>query len=753
MNETWRRGVILVFLAGLVLAGLVGTSTSMTFVWPAYALLGLAGALSAGLLFRKAHHSLPPWLGASALVALAALLALAWHSPVSYLARADLALVVSAFLVYGLFISLLGSADSRHRFVEALALVVAINLALALAQAALHPTLWIVPGYERTFADRVGGLFNHPDHFAAFLAMLAPLWIACAAFGRRSAAVRLAFASLAAVSALVVLLVGGMAATLGLLAGLVILGALALALAHSRLKPETKRTGHRAAGIAAVLVGLAALVCSGPIGRLLDRELLSKRSGLSLPLVWEAGWRQFAESPLVGTGSRTTEIHARLHRHEALAADLEPEFAHSEYLQLLADYGLLGFAALLAAIALHLASGLRFVRSYIGFAGGPQAALPRSDHLALVLGALGSLAALATLAAFDFIFHLPVFALAAAGLLAALAVPDPMADALKPAPAGRLLPVDGILLAKRALVFVSGLALLLIGARFSRSEYHYEMARLSFEVEPQGYHHHRHLRAARDLDPSNPWLFALSGHAEVAGIRSGMAEPERRQALQQAETHFERARRLHPRDPFAAIGHAAVLEELGRPQEALARLREARGAAPFHGNLMLAEAEHHLRNGRIVEAEAAYRAAVNARAYRDIAAAQRGLSTVTEWKLIAESRGIDWKIAPDPVESEPLLAGSADRILPEALVSSVAPAGLATPEDAPPAEAGSTVEEETDSVEMPKGASPMESPESIPPASVLGLPLPQNTYEYLFVPFEFGNEGDFEDEDEGEEER
>ncbi len=689
MKESWRHLAIVMFLAGVLLVGMIGTSASMTFIWPAYGVLGLAGVFSIGVILRKSTFSLSPWIGGVSFAALAFFLVRAAHSPVSYLARADAALVVASLLVYGLFLGLLTSAASRHRFVEILAVLTLLNLGFALSQAVDDPTRWIVPGYERTFADRVGGLFNHPDHFAGFLALLTPLWISVAGFGRRRPSIRLASAALGVVSALGVLGTGGSAAKLALAAGLGVLAGLALLLVHRKLTSGAKRAGWRTLGISAAVLALASLAASGPIARHLDRELLTKSGGLSLPLVWQSGWSQFTEAPLLGTGSRTSEIYGRLHRPEALASNAEPEFVHNEYLQALADYGAIGLLLLLSVLAVHAAAGLRFVRAYADFASVTRKILPRSDHLALVLGAMGALASLAVLGAFDFVLHLPVFVMAAAGFNAILAAPDPMAAALKPAPASRLLPVGGLHFAKRALVFGSGLAMALLGVVFSRSEYHYEMARLAFEVEPTGYVHHRHLQAGRALDPKSPWLFSLSGHAHVAGILPEMPGPARRQALEQAEAYFEQARRLHPHDIFTAIGHAAVLDELGRPADALDRLREAREMAPYYGNLMLAEAEHHFRNGRIAEAERGFGEAVNARAYRDTAAAQRGLRTVAEWKLIAEANGFDWRGVPDPVESEPLLAGPAGYRRPsEARVAGRELAGQAPKKEEPADESG-----------------------------------------------------------------
>ena len=125
-----------------------------------------------------------------------------------------------------------------------------------------------------------------------------------------------------------------------------------------------------------------------------------------------------------------------------------------------------------------------------------------------------------------------------------------------------------------------------------------------------------------------------------------MSPPERRQALEKADFYFSEARRLYPQDVFAAVGHAAVLDELGKRALARERLEDAREWAPLYGNLMLAEAEHYLRYGEVQEAELAFEDAMNAGAFRDYNAALEGLKTISEWKLIAEQDGIDWNNDP-----------------------------------------------------------------------------------------------------------
>lgn len=659
MRSNWRLAVLSLFLIGLVLIGMLGTSASLTFLWPVYGLIGLVAALSVGLIFEDARFALPRAAIFSLVALLGYLLVRAADSPVAYFAREDASLLVLSFLAYGLFFVLLGTASARRRLVDALAILVGIHLAFALLQTFVSPKLWLLPGYERTFTDRPGGLFNHPDHFGGFLAILVPVWLATAVYSRRPRSVRIASACLAFLSAFAVLLYGGGAAWLALAGGLAAFFLLSLVILHRRMNSRSKKTGWRLFAVASLVLLVAALGAARPIGRLIDRTVLTKSGELSLPLVWKAGLQQIAESPVVGTGSRTSYLYGRLYREEALnSSSTEPEFIHNEFLQMVADYGLVGLALLLAMLGLHAHQGLKFIRAYAAYPPAPGKVVPRSDHLALVSGAMASLLAMTVMACFDFVLHLPVFAFVGAIFLAVLAVPDPMAGALQAPPAGRLLPGGVLVFSQRALVFGGGLAMLLFGVVFSRSEYHFEMARRGFESDRSGFQHLRHLHAARRLDPKNPFLFTLSAHAQVAGILPEMPEPARREALEKADFYFNHARVLYPQDIFAAIGHAAVLDELGRPGDALLRLREAREMAPHYGNLLLAEGEHFLRQGRINEAEKAFTDAVNARAFRDTAAAQQGLRTLTEWKLIAERNGIDWKIDPDPRDTPPLLAGT-----------------------------------------------------------------------------------------------
>ena len=88
-----RTAITLLFLAGLLINGLLGFGTSMTFSWPGYLFLGIAAAVSGFLLLRKnGSNSVPgatptTWCLGSALLLTGFVAARARLSPVAYFAR------------------------------------------------------------------------------------------------------------------------------------------------------------------------------------------------------------------------------------------------------------------------------------------------------------------------------------------------------------------------------------------------------------------------------------------------------------------------------------------------------------------------------------------------------------------------------------------------------------------------------------------------------------------------------------------
>lgn len=635
MKVNWRLFVITIFLIGFLVVGLTGASTSMSFVWPGYFTIGLAGVLSIISLFRTTYFRVPLWCFGSVFVLLAYMLARASDSPVLYFSREDSSLLVVCFLCYGVFISFFTELNWRKLVFGSVIVLVALNLAFALWQWFVWPGQWIFPGYERTFQNRVGGVFNHPDHFACFLAASIPLLLSLACFGKYPKPFRIGFVLLAAGSVLGIIaaksLIGFIAMSMG--AGVFML--LSFIIVWKNLNPQVKKVAVTAGVLSCLVVGGFLIANKARVAHAVDSRLLTKEGVIHLPMVWEAAKKQFSISPFIGTGSRSFYFYSRRYLPSEAGGDsVEAEFVHNEFIQMLADYGLIGFGAIMLVLVLHFGSGLKFIRAYIGFRPLKGPPIPQSDHLALVLGSIGGLTVIGTQSLFDFVMHVPAIAIFASLMLATMACPDPMSSANE-SPRESYLPGGNFLFITRAVSFGSGFALLMLGIVFTRSEWHFEQGRLAFQSDSQNFQIFRHLQTARRLDPGNPFIYSLSAHSHVATIETNMAEPARVAALKKADDYFSTARQLYPHDIFAAIGHSSVLDELGQHDRSRELLRDAREWAPAYGCLMMAEAEHFLRQGDVEKAEESYLAARNAGAFRNETAADRGLEMISNWRKIA----------------------------------------------------------------------------------------------------------------------
>lgn len=669
MRVNWRLFVITVFLIGFLIVGLTGASTSMSFVWPGYFVMGLAGVLSILSLFQTTYFRIPRWCFGSVFVLLAYLLARAGDSPVLYFSREDSSLLVVCFLCYGIFISIFTKLNWRKLVFGSVVVLVAVNLALAFWQWFVWPGQWIFPGYERTFQDRVGGVFNHPDHFACFLAASIPLLLSLACFGKYQKFLRIGFVLLAAGSFGGILAAKSWVGLLAMSVGVGVFLLLSLIIVWKNFNPKVKQVAVAVTVLSCLLVGGLLFANKARVSHAVDSRLLTKEGLIHLPVVWKAAQKQFSISPFIGTGSRSFYFYSRRFLpNDAGGGNVEAEFVHNEFIQILADYGLIGFGAVFAVLVLHFGNGLNFVRAYVGFRPLTGPPIPQSDHLALVMGAIGGLTVIGTQSLFDFVMHVPAIGILASLLLATMACPDPMSSVNEPQK-DTYLPGGNFLFVTRAISFGSGFALLLLGTVFIRSEWHLEQGRLAFQSDSRNFQLFRHLQSARRLDPGNPFIYSLSAHAHVAAIEANMAEPARIAALRKAEGYFSEAHRLYPHDIFAAIGYSSVLDELGQHDRSRELLRDAREWAPAYGCLMMAEAEHFLRQGDMEKAEESYLAAGNAGAFRNGPAADRGLGMIRSWRKVAlvnkepdspNKTSISAKIKDAAVE-EKLLSGKSKR--------------------------------------------------------------------------------------------
>jgi len=112
--------------------------------------------------------------------------------------------------------------------------------------------------------------------------------------------------------------------------------------------------------------------------------------------------------PLWGTGANTFESLARRYRGGGFTAD--PIHAHSDWLQLLIEYGWIGLGLGLFFFLIHMVSGWRSV--LVEAKCSPvQGFLPQSMDLGLSTGSIAALAAIGAHVVFDYSLHLPAVAM------------------------------------------------------------------------------------------------------------------------------------------------------------------------------------------------------------------------------------------------------------------------------------------------------------------------------------------------------
>ncbi|NNE94245.1 MAG: O-antigen ligase family protein [Verrucomicrobiales bacterium] len=633
-----RYLTFILLAAGLLVTGIVATSTSMTFQWPGFVLLGAAAIASITLLFRGRPRGASLVCLLTALVMTGYFLGRALNSPVAYFAREDAALAAACLVMYGLVATVFSSGKWRTALFFTLLLLVVANLGLATYQQLVDMGRWVFDGYVRTYPDRIGGVFNNPNHFAALLALSAPIFLSLAFFGKNlPVTVRLLLGFFAIMS---LIAIGASRSRGGLLAaaiGLTVFGILAL----PRIWRQLDRGKLRAAFVVTFLIVVAGIGTVGAlnfelVSQRFDDSAFSRSSETNRPLIWKAALAQNSEDPLFGTGSRTYYYYSRKYRSGLMHVSVpEAEFAHNEYVQLLADYGWIGlFAATLFGLT-HLGNGIQFLRRkrQAELKSGFISATGDTD-LALTIGAVSGLAAILSHACFDFVLHVPILALLSTLLSAILSSPGALPDAV-PTPKSSEKPGAFLALLVRGICPGTGAALVIFGVVYTQSEWHFELARLAHSSGSSSHDQFHHLREARRLDPQNPFVHNLSGQAQLSEIDGSMPISVQDAYLSEAEARFAEAARLYPQNIFSAISYAEVLDSVNKPEKARAVLDNARKWAPLYGNVMQAQGEHWIRVGNLELAEAHFIEAREAAAFRDWRSALRSLEKINNLRRVA----------------------------------------------------------------------------------------------------------------------
>jgi len=612
LNYLYLGLLLLCFTLIEVLAG----GASLIYNLPCSALLVVAAFLSLAS-FRKSQPPANVYCLAGSALFFGYILARIVTSPVEYLTRHDLFSILSALIVYLLLAAHLTSPKHRLGLVFGLLLLGLINVSLGALQYFRHANfafLGLLPSAE-AYGARATGFYGCPDHLAGFLEVTGLIGLSVGCWGRWKHSLKI-FTIYASLMCLVgVVLTGSRGGLLSVAGGFLVFVCLSVfTLQKGVMVRKWLAVGLAVAVAIAFAAGIAYFLShQANLGLRWTNLRVKATDRLNM---WDSAIQQFKLNPLVGTGSGT---YLYLQRHFRSSTEwADAIYAHNDYLQLLAEYGLIGFAGFLIFLGAHVSHGIRSLRWIVAERLNSSGRV-RSDTLALTVGALSAVSAYLIHSAFDFNLHIPANALLLAATFAMLANPGvEMPDAAKHYRTTRFL---------RLALPAFGLWIALAGLPTWPAEYFAKKARSAVGTEKNADAIKLAIKGI-SYDKKDPYLYlylgeGLFGVAEAASNNQVRAEMSYKAAFHA----YTNGLSLFPQDRYLLLGAGWSLDGLRRFDEAEHFFKKIVEEEPNSPQISAYYAIHLHSAGKLDEAEAEYNRSI--KLYWNPAAAE-GLARLTK---------------------------------------------------------------------------------------------------------------------------
>ena len=586
-------------IVAILLIECMAGGTRLVFSLPSYSLLAIAALVA---VTRRPDSETRPSFACLTVSAIffAYILGRAAWSPVTYLWWTDFYMVLGCLIVYGLTTIYLVGNRQRSVVIAALLGLAVIEVFIGLRQFSAGDN-WMPFGFIRADGGRrASGTLISSIHLAGYLEAIALFALSYAFWSTWKGWARILAGYIALMSYVGVAITGSRGGYLSAAFSVIVFAAISLFTAR-KTRPEKFRRTLAITGITtlALFAGAIALMSQSDLLRkrlsMIPQQL--EKNSLDIRIHnWAAALDQFRVSPWFGTGAGTHIYYGRYFRRAALQAD--PIHAHSDYLELLAEYGVVGAIGMAAFLVVHIRRGWRNYRAVLDqdLRDLPEYQPARHNSLALYIGALSAISAFLAHSVIDFNLHIPGHALIFAFIFGVIASPV-YGPSAAPRPRALLLPR----------LVLPALALWVLVAGFPKfpAEYLAEKARVAF----RNYEFDESIKLANEsltFHELNPELFFFLGGAHRG---SGIFEDDRKTKIEHFEAAIEayhRALLLYPQDEHALIRLGETQNALGRFKEAETAFKAAISLDPQHAKVHAYYAWHLATVGRTEEAEERY---------------------------------------------------------------------------------------------------------------------------------------------------
>jgi O-antigen ligase len=533
--DNWcEKGVLMLVLMALAVGvlGLGGVRNEELAIMAILIVAATGLWLTRIWMARAAEIHWPPMCW-GALVFVVYALAVYPYAPVEYAARSELYRV----LIYALmFFVVVDNARGRHAEniiaypLIAIATVVSIYGAYQFLTRSDMVWHFVRP---TQYAGRGSGTFICPNHLAGLLAITLPIAVAYLFHGRAAATAK----TLIGYAALII--AGGLATTVSR-GGWAAAG---LSLTVLFVVLFIKRRTNRLPVILALVIFVG-----GGIGLVIKGSLASTRMELTTAsgkvddlrfLIWKSAAGLWSDHPWVGAGPGQFEHQFRTHRPRRL--QMHPVRVHNDYLNTLADWGVLGFLIVLGswmAFWFTVRAAWRW-----GNRDGDDLGAKSSDRTAFLLGTSTGIGALLIHSLVDFNFHIPAnasVAIVLAALVGALTRGARAFTVFRLEIGGKLIVTTLCALCSVWLVQESY-------TKYQEGRLITASRHLGLPLDEQK----AHLLAAQAIDPMNPWTTFRIGE----NIRNTWWESDHNYhgPMKEAIGWFDRAQELDPLYSFALV--------------------------------------------------------------------------------------------------------------------------------------------------------------------------------------------------------